>query len=74
MENMGPIGVDQDTVIVEFVERGDFGLASRRKPEGGYEYLWYKEPIATGIDGKKALEVVWAAFESAQTGKTVYLD
>lgn len=33
-----------------------------------------KEPIATGVDGKKALQVVWAAFESAQSGRTVYLD
>ncbi|MCD6506633.1 Gfo/Idh/MocA family oxidoreductase [Candidatus Poribacteria bacterium] len=33
-----------------------------------------KEPIATGIDGRKSLQVVWAAFESAETGKTVYLD
>jgi len=43
--------LDPDTVlrgkIVEFVERGDFGLASGQKPEGGYERLWFKEYIAS---------------------------
>lgn len=29
--------------IPEFIERGDFGLASGRKPAGTYERVWYKE-------------------------------
>lgn len=33
------------TQIVGFVEKGDFALASGPKPEGGYERLWWKEPI-----------------------------
>jgi len=32
--------------IVEFVGRGDFGLASGPKAGGGYERLWYAEPIS----------------------------
>jgi len=31
--------------LVEFVGRGDFGLASGPKPEGGYERLWFSEPV-----------------------------
>lgn len=31
--------------IIEFVARGDFGLASGPKPEGGYERLWHAEPL-----------------------------
>ena len=42
--------LDPDTVLktklVEFVLRGDFGLASGPKPEGGYERLWFTEAIA----------------------------
>src|SRR5262249_5948552 len=41
--------VEPDTVlrrkIVEFVERGDFGLASGNKNGGSYERIWYAEPI-----------------------------
>ena len=41
--------IDPDTVLrkklVEFVERGDFGLASGAKNGGGYQRLWYGEPI-----------------------------
>ena len=33
--------------IPEFVERGDFGLASGQKPDGTYERLWYQEPLLT---------------------------
>jgi len=33
--------------LVEFVGRGDFGLASGPKPEGRYERLWFSEPIPT---------------------------
>jgi hypothetical protein len=29
--------------IPEFVERGEFGLASGQKPDGTYERVWYKE-------------------------------
>jgi len=32
--------------IVEFVSRGDFGLASGRKMDGTYERLWFLEPVA----------------------------
>jgi hypothetical protein len=31
--------------LVEFVGRGDFGLASGPKPEGRFERLWFSEPI-----------------------------
>jgi hypothetical protein len=41
---------DPDTIlrhkIVEFVERGDFGLASGKTPDGHYERVWYAEPLA----------------------------
>ncbi len=41
--------VDPDAVlrrkIVEFVQNGDFGLASGPKGEGTYERLWFQEPI-----------------------------
>ena len=40
--------IDPDTVlrrqIIEFVERGDFGLASGDKGGDLYERTWYKEP------------------------------
>jgi hypothetical protein len=29
--------------ICEFVERGDFGLASGQKPDGSYERIWFRE-------------------------------
>lgn len=32
--------------IPEFVERGDFGLASGRQPDGTYERVWYKETVS----------------------------
>jgi hypothetical protein len=32
--------------IVEFVTRGDFGLASGKKAEGPYERMWFQEMIA----------------------------
>jgi len=32
--------------IVEFVERGDFGLASGQKPDGTYERVWFEERIS----------------------------
>ncbi len=42
--------VDPDAVlqtkIVEFVSQGSFGLASGHKPDGTYERVWYKEPLA----------------------------
>jgi len=41
--------LDPDTTlrakIVEFVSKGDFGLASGRKPDGTYERIWFKEAI-----------------------------
>jgi hypothetical protein len=42
--------VDPDGVlkskVVEFVSRGDFGLASGQKPAGGYERVWFRELVA----------------------------
>jgi uncharacterized protein DUF499 len=42
--------VDPDLVlrskIVELVGRGDFGLASGRNRDGGYERIWFEEPVA----------------------------
>jgi hypothetical protein len=32
--------------IVEFVSRGDCGLASGRKPDGNYERVWFQELVA----------------------------
>jgi hypothetical protein len=32
--------------IVEFVTRGDFGLASGKKSDGAYERIWFKEMLA----------------------------
>ncbi|MCL5982088.1 MAG: hypothetical protein M1571_06205 [Firmicutes bacterium] len=41
--------LDPDAVlrgkIVEFVERGDFGIVSGLNPDGGYQRLWFKESI-----------------------------
>lgn len=41
--------LDPDTVlrarIVEWVLKGDFGLASGQKPDASYERLWHAEPI-----------------------------
>ncbi len=43
--------VDPDTVlrrkIVEFVERGDFGLASGQRSDDTYERVWFEEPVST---------------------------
>ena len=33
------------TKLVEFVGRGDFGLASGPKSDGSYERLWFSEPV-----------------------------
>ncbi len=42
--------LDPDTIlrnrIVEFVAKGDFGLASGQKSDGTYERVWFKEPIS----------------------------
>ncbi|MBM4086628.1 MAG: hypothetical protein FJ272_17730 [Planctomycetes bacterium] len=42
--------LDPDTVlkakIVEFVTRGDFGLASGPRPDGNYERVWHGELVA----------------------------
>jgi hypothetical protein len=41
--------VDPDAVlrekIVEFVERGEFGLASGQRPDGGYARVWFLERV-----------------------------
>jgi hypothetical protein len=41
--------LDPDTIlrrkIVEFIEKGDFGLASGQQPNGTYERIWYAEAI-----------------------------
>ena len=34
------------TKIVEFVGRGDFGLASGARTRGSYERLWFRQPVA----------------------------
>jgi hypothetical protein len=42
--------IDPDSVlrikIVEFVGKGDFGLASGHKPSGTYDRIWFQEPIS----------------------------
>ncbi len=42
--------LDPDTTlrakIVEFVGKGDFGLASGQKTDGTYERVWYQEPVS----------------------------
>lgn len=42
--------LDPDTIlrlkIIEFVSKGDFGLASGQKPDGTYERVWYQEAIS----------------------------
>src|SRR5438034_5110586 len=42
--------VDPDAIlkskIIEFVSRGDFGLASGRKPDDSYERMWFGELVA----------------------------
>ena len=41
--------VDPDAVlrgkIVEFIEKGDFGVGSAQKPDGSYERVWFEEAI-----------------------------
>ena len=41
--------IDPDAIlrrkIAEFVSKGDFGLASDTKTDGGFKRLWYAEPI-----------------------------
>jgi len=41
--------LDPDTTlrgkIVEFVSKGDFGLASGQKPNGKYDRVWFNEPL-----------------------------
>lgn len=43
--------LDPDAVlrskIVEFILRKDFGLASGKKPDGGYERVWFNESLAS---------------------------
>ena len=41
--------IDPDAVlkgkIVEFVGHGDFGLASGERHDGGFDHLWFSEPV-----------------------------
>jgi hypothetical protein len=41
--------LDPDRVLREkipvFVEKGDFGLASGRQPDGGYQRIWHREKV-----------------------------
>ena len=43
--------IDPDSVlkskIVEFVDKGDFGLASEQKPDGTYTHIWFNESVGT---------------------------
>jgi hypothetical protein len=43
--------LDPDTVlknkVVEFVGKGDFGLASGQKPDGTYDRIWFEEEISS---------------------------
>jgi hypothetical protein len=43
--------LDPDTIlrnkIVEFIARGDFGLASGQKADGTYDRVWFQEPVTT---------------------------
>ena len=43
--------IDPDTIlqrqIIEFVERGDFGLASGAREDGSFERMWFAEQINT---------------------------
>jgi hypothetical protein len=43
--------VDPDAVlrtkVVEFISRGDFGLASGAKADGSYERIWFEEQLAS---------------------------
>ena len=42
--------LDPDTTlrnkIVEFVGKGDLGLASGKRPNGAYERIWFEEPVS----------------------------
>jgi hypothetical protein len=44
--------LDPDTILkrrlAEFVEKGDFGLASGQDAGGGFQRLWFKEPVDLG--------------------------
>jgi hypothetical protein len=43
--------LDPDTTlrnkVVEFVGKGDFGLASGQKPDGTYDRIWFEEQISS---------------------------
>jgi hypothetical protein len=43
--------LDPDTTlrskIIEFVGKGDFGLAYGQKPDGTFERVWFEEPVAS---------------------------
>lgn len=43
--------VDPDRIlkgrIAEFVEKGDFGLGSEQRPDGGFQRVWFEEHVGT---------------------------
>ncbi len=68
--------LDPDTILrgklVEFVSRGDFGLASGPKPDGTYQRVWFDGPVPIdeGVfePGVFLLLKTWA--KSLKTGPT----
>jgi hypothetical protein len=67
--------VDPDGIlkrkIVEFVGRGDFGLASGKKPDGTYERVWFQESVAAEEVAFEAnvFLLTKAAAETLRTGR-----
>ena len=63
--------------VVEFVAKGEFGLASGAKDDGGFNRLWYEEPVAAEevafeenvflVTKAKAKELKVASEDSSQT-------
>jgi hypothetical protein len=46
LSRVDPLPHQLKTKLVEFVGRGDFGLASGPRADGGYERLWHQESVA----------------------------
>lgn len=69
--------VDPDGIlkakIVDFVSRGDFGLASGRKGDGAYERVWFQELVAADEVAFEAEVFLLrkATAESLRSGATV---
>ena len=73
--------IDPDAVlsqkVVEFVAKGEFGLASGAKDDGGFNRLWYEEAVAAEevafeenvflVTKTKAKELKAASEDSPQT-------